>query len=139
MIIVIKTKNIVITIFIFTCIFRHKVLEYPTNYQQHSQITGLYFHSNLTKVHSIPLHLHHRFPRTNFKNLVTMKRNLLFIILLLLLPGLHQVFAASTIKKVAPTFWWAGMKNPELQILLYGDRISSADVSLSAECCYRQI
>lgn len=49
-----------------------------------------------------------------------MKRNLLFIILLLLLPGLHQVFAASTIKKVAPTFWWAGMKNPELQILLYG-------------------
>lgn len=48
-----------------------------------------------------------------------MKRNLLFIILLLLLPGLHQVFAASTIKKVAPTFWWAGMKNPELQILLY--------------------
>lgn len=62
-----------------------------------------------------------------------MKRNLLFIILLLLLPGLHQVFAASTIKKVAPTFWWAGMKNPELQILLYGDRISSADVSLSAD------
>lgn len=62
-----------------------------------------------------------------------MKRNLLFIILLLLLPGLHQVFATSTIKKVAPTFWWAGMKNPELQILLYGDRISSADVSLSAD------
>ena len=62
-----------------------------------------------------------------------MKRNLLFIILLLLLPGFHQVFAASTIKKVAPTFWWAGMKNPELQILLYGDRISSADVSLSAD------
>lgn len=49
-----KTKNMGITIFIFTCIFRHKVLEYPTNYQQHSQITGLYFHSNLTKVHSIP-------------------------------------------------------------------------------------
>lgn len=35
-----KTKNMGITIFIFTCIFRHKVLEYPTNYQQHSQITG---------------------------------------------------------------------------------------------------
>ena len=28
-----KTKNMGITIFIFTCIFRHKVLEYPTNYQ----------------------------------------------------------------------------------------------------------
>lgn len=45
------------------------------------------------------------------------------------------VAAASTpaIKKVAPTFWWAGMKNPELQILLYGDRISSAEVSLSSQ------
>ena len=71
-----KTKNMGITIFIFTCIFRHKVLEYPTNYQQHSQITGLYFHSNLTKVHSIPLHLHHRFSEQTVKNLATMKRNL---------------------------------------------------------------
>ena len=120
-----KTKNMGITIFIFTCIFRHKVLEYPTNYQQHSQITGLYFHSNLTKVHSIPLHLHHRFSEQTVKNLATMKRNLLFAILLLLLSGYHQAFAATNIKKVAPTFWWAGMKNPELQILLYGDGISS--------------
>ena len=125
-----KTKNMGITIFIFTCIFRHKVLEYPTNYQQHSQITGLYFHSNLTKVHSIPLHLHHRFSEQTVKNLATMKRNLLFAILLLLLSGYHQAFAATNIKKVAPTFWWAGMKNPELQILLYGDGISSAEVSI---------
>ena len=68
-----KTKNMGITIFIFTCIFRHKVLEYPTNYQQHSQITGLYFHSNLTKVHSIPLHLHHRFSEQTVKNLATIR------------------------------------------------------------------
>ena len=86
-----KTKNMGITIFIFTCIFRHKVLEYPTNYQQHSQITGLYFHSNLTKVHSIPLHLHHRFSEQTVKNLATMKRNLLFAILLLLLSGYHHL------------------------------------------------
>ena len=104
-----KTKNMGITIFIFTCIFRHKVLEYPTNYQQHSQITGLYFHSNLTKVHSIPLHLNHRFSEQTVTNLATMKRNLLFAILLLLLSGYHQAFAATNIKKVAPTFWWAGM------------------------------
>ncbi len=37
----------------------------------------------------------------------------------------------NNIKKIAPTFWWAGMKNPELQILLYGDNISSSDVSIS--------
>ena len=36
------------------------------------------------------------------------------------------------IRKVAPTFWWAGMENPELQILLYGDRIAQAEVSLTS-------
>ncbi len=37
-----------------------------------------------------------------------------------------------TVSKVAPTCWWAGMQNPELQILLYGEGIGSAEVSLSA-------
>lgn len=41
--------------------------------------------------------------------------------------------SAAIIKKVAPTFWWAGMKNPELQVLLYGENISSSDVSISAK------
>ena len=40
--------------------------------------------------------------------------------------------AATTIQKVAPTFWWAGMNNPELQILIYGNEISSAEVTLSS-------
>lgn len=34
---------------------------------------------------------------------------------------------------VAPSFWWAGMKNPELQILLYGKQIGNADVTLSGK------
>ena len=37
------------------------------------------------------------------------------------------------IKKVAPSFWWAGMKNPELQILLYGENLALSDVSVSGE------
>ncbi|WP_304251932.1 glycoside hydrolase family 13 protein [Phocaeicola plebeius] len=37
------------------------------------------------------------------------------------------------IKKVAPSFWWAGMKNPELQILLYGEDLALSDVSVSGE------
>ena len=45
--------------------------------------------------------------------------------------GLHSA-KATVVKKVAPTFWWAGMKNPELQILLYGDNIASNEVSISA-------
>lgn len=61
-----------------------------------------------------------------------MKRNFLFVILLVLF-GYQQAFAGNSIKKVAPSFWWAGMKNPELQVLLYGDRISSAEVSISSQ------
>ena len=117
MIIVIKTKNIVITIFIFTCIFRRgnndKKLIINSLFK-----TSIYIFFLTAIRHTDSPTFASSVPPNKFKNLVTMKRNLLFIILLLLLPGLHQVFAASTIKKVAPTFWWAGMKNPELQILL---------------------
>ena len=61
-----------------------------------------------------------------------MKRSFILMTLLALF-GLQHPTSAAIIKKVAPTFWWAGMNNPDLQILLYGDRISSADVSLSAD------
>lgn len=47
--------------------------------------------------------------------------------------GGHTAVRAGVVRKVAPTFWWAGMKNPELQILLYGDAIASSEVSLSGE------
>ncbi|WP_304195363.1 glycoside hydrolase family 13 protein [Phocaeicola plebeius] len=40
------------------------------------------------------------------------------------------------IKKVAPSFWWAGMKNPELQILLYGEDLALSDMSVSGEGIY---
>lgn len=40
---------------------------------------------------------------------------------------------AEFIKKMAPEFWWVGMKNPELQILLYGEQISQSDVTLAGK------
>lgn len=61
-----------------------------------------------------------------------MRKNFLFIILIAL-ASCNMSSAATMIQKVAPTFWWAGMKNPELQVLLYGDRISSAEVSISSK------
>lgn len=61
-----------------------------------------------------------------------MKRSFLFAILLVLF-GCYQAAAATVIKNVAPAFWWAGMKNPDLQVLLYGEQISSAEVSLSSK------
>lgn len=45
----------------------------------------------------------------------------------------HSATRTATIKKIAPTFWWAGMKDPELQILLYGDNIASSEVTLSSK------
>lgn len=42
-------------------------------------------------------------------------------------------YTTTPIKKIAPTFWWADMKNPLLQILLYGDRIGSSTVSVKAK------
>ncbi len=43
--------------------------------------------------------------------------------------SLHSTTAQTT---ASPTFWWAGMKNPELQIMLYGDNIATSEVSLSS-------
>ncbi|MDN0054201.1 glycoside hydrolase family 13 protein [Bacteroides caecigallinarum] len=65
-----------------------------------------------------------------------MKQTLLTVmaVLSLLFPFSSKTYAV--IKKVAPTFWWAGMKNPELQVLIYGDDISSSEVSISSKDIY---
>lgn len=49
------------------------------------------------------------------------------------LTGHSYAAPAAKVEKVAPTFWWAGMKNPELQILLYGPRIASSQVSIDSD------
>ena len=61
-----------------------------------------------------------------------MKRSFLFVLLPVLI-GCHQLVAATVIRKVAPTFWWAGMKNPELQVLLYGEQIAASEVGISSK------
>ncbi|MGE8553063.1 MAG: glycoside hydrolase family 13 protein [Chryseobacterium jejuense] len=38
---------------------------------------------------------------------------------------------STTLEKVEPAFWWKGMKNPELQILVYGKGIANNQISLS--------
>lgn len=37
------------------------------------------------------------------------------------------------IKRIEPACWWSGMTNPELQVLLYGDRISGCNVGISSD------
>jgi len=37
----------------------------------------------------------------------------------------------SQIQKIEPTFWWSGMKNPELQLLVYGKNINNLQPEFS--------
>ncbi|UKB85544.1 glycoside hydrolase family 13 protein [Chryseobacterium sp. MEBOG06] len=40
-------------------------------------------------------------------------------------------FSQKMLEKVEPAFWWKGMKNPELQILVYGKGVANNEVTLS--------
>lgn len=40
-------------------------------------------------------------------------------------------FSQKPLEKVEPAFWWKGMKNPELQILVYGKDIAKHQIELS--------
>lgn len=40
-------------------------------------------------------------------------------------------FSMAQFQRVEPAFWWKGMKNPELQILLYGKNIAQQNIELS--------
>ncbi|NDW08453.1 glycoside hydrolase family 13 protein [Dysgonomonas sp. 520] len=52
--------------------------------------------------------------------------------ILLALFFLLQGTWAIEIKKVEPAFWWAGMKNTELQIMIYGQDIANSDISITS-------
>ena len=56
---------------------------------------------------------------------MNMKKHFTFLFLLFLAISFAQI------QKVEPAFWWHGMKNPELQILVYGKDISKYQVELS--------
>ena len=44
---------------------------------------------------------------------------------------LITTFSFAQFQRVEPAFWWKGMKNPELQILLYGKNIAQQNIELS--------
>ncbi|MBO6213142.1 glycoside hydrolase family 13 protein [Algoriella sp.] len=58
---------------------------------------------------------------------------------ILVLTSLLSTFAFAQIQKVEPMFWWKGMKNPELQILVYGKNISDYTIELSDEVKIKDI
>ncbi|WP_166922761.1 glycoside hydrolase family 13 protein [Flavobacterium poyangense] len=54
-----------------------------------------------------------------------------FFYKLILLVLLFTASAKAQIQKVEPPFWYAGMKNPELQIMFYGKNIAQYEASVS--------
>lgn len=56
-------------------------------------------------------------------------KNLLLLVSFLLLS--LSANAAMNVNKIDPPFWYAGMKSPELQLMVYGENIGDAAVSLN--------
>jgi len=59
-------------------------------------------------------------------------------IIFLLLFGVSAILnthAAIDIKKLEPAFWWSDMKDTNLQVLIYGDKIADSEVSITAKTC----
>ena len=65
----------------------------------------------------------------NTKQISLMRIAFISILLISFLP----VFAAHkpTLSRVEPPFWWTGFKNPSLQLMVYGERISETKPEVS--------
>lgn len=55
----------------------------------------------------------------------------IFFTIAVLVIWMASVAAKPDLKKVEPMFWWAGMKNPNLQLMVYGGLISQTDVKIN--------
>ena len=53
-------------------------------------------------------------------------KKLVFLVLI----SVSQTLLAQ-LQRVEPAFWWKGMKNPELQLLLYGKNIANQELTFS--------
>ncbi|WP_299251833.1 glycoside hydrolase family 13 protein [uncultured Aquimarina sp.] len=61
------------------------------------------------------------------------KKVLLLLIMGLSISFLSQGQKSEMLTRVEPPFWWTGMNNPNLQLLLHGENISSFNVSVKYE------
>ena len=52
---------------------------------------------------------------------------------LFLVIGGVTILTAQSISRVEPPFWWIGMNNPELQLMVYGENIAHTSVSINGE------
>lgn len=57
-----------------------------------------------------------------------MKRNIAFAVILVLISA--EMVISQSISRVEPNCWWVGMKNKNLQLMVYGKNIGDADVDI---------
>ena len=54
---------------------------------------------------------------------------------LFLIPGTFllslSTYAAMNVNKIDPPFWYTGMQNPELQLMVYGEDIGNSSVTVN--------
>src|SRR6476661_4426280 len=60
-----------------------------------------------------------------------MKFKSLFFIALCWFLSLSVFAQMPKLERIEPAFWWVGMKNPKLQLIVHGERIAEKQVSLS--------
>lgn len=61
-----------------------------------------------------------------------MRSKFYFLLLFSFLVSINSGYAAiAPLERIEPSFWWAGMRNPSLQLIIYGDRISLRDVEVA--------
>ncbi|HOY72433.1 MAG TPA: cyclomaltodextrinase N-terminal domain-containing protein, partial [Tenuifilaceae bacterium] len=53
------------------------------------------------------------------------------ILMLMLIAACSMNVNSQNIKRVEPPCWWVGMKNPRLQLMIYGSNINQAQVGIS--------
>ncbi len=58
-----------------------------------------------------------------------MRKNIVWIIVLLLI----AIRSQAGITRIDPPFWWVGMRNPEVQLMIYGENIAGANVVIDCE------
>src|SRR6201996_4056456 len=55
----------------------------------------------------------------------------LIVFLFLLLPATALFAQLPALERIEPMFWWVGMKNPKLQLLVHGNKIAEHNVSFN--------
>ena len=60
-----------------------------------------------------------------------MRKSFLLTLFICCFAGVTFAQATKQLEKMEPTFWWVGMENPEVQVLVYGKGIGAFTPSVS--------